>query len=73
MICPIHARSKTLNSADILTADALAARWGKSVRTLQRMRDRNDGPPWFAIGRTVFYRLPDVLSFEEIEAQKEKV
>lgn len=56
---------------DILPEADLAVRWGKSVRTLQRMRSTGGGPLWFAIGRTVFYRLSDVFDFEETSTRKE--
>ena len=54
---------------DIIAEPILAHRWGKSVRTLQRLRARGDGPAWFAIGRSVFYRLEDVLAFEAAARQ----
>ncbi len=49
---------------DLLTDTLLARRWGKSCRTLQRMRRAGFGPPWIAIGRSIFYRHSDVLVFE---------
>lgn len=56
---------------DILPEAALAVRWGKSIRTMQRMRMSASGPPWFAIGRTVFYRLSDILAYETASLRKE--
>lgn len=50
--------------AEILTASTLADRWGKSQRTLQRMRAAGKSPPFFRIGKTILYRLDDVLAFE---------
>jgi len=28
------------------------------------MRARREGPPWFSIGRSVYYRYGDILEFE---------
>lgn len=50
---------------ELVTEPALAARWHKSLRTLQRMRARMEAPPWLSIGRTVFYRHGDILAYEE--------
>ena len=46
---------------------ALAAHWGKSVRTLQRWRRDGYGPAYFTIGSTIFYRLDDIVAFEETQ------
>lgn len=43
---------------------ALAQRWGKSVRTLQRWRADGYGPPYITLGGTVRYSVCDVLAFE---------
>jgi hypothetical protein len=53
----------------VLRERDLADRWRKSLRTVQRMRDGNGGPAWFRIGRTVYYRLDDVLAFEAARLQ----
>ena len=42
----------------------LAARWNRSVRTLQRWRAQGYGPAFMLIGASIYYRLEDVLSFE---------
>lgn len=44
---------------------ALAQRWNKSLRTLQRWRGEGYGPPYIRIGGTVHYRVADVLAFED--------
>ena len=44
---------------------ALAQRWHKSLRTLQRWRSEGYGPPYIRIGGTVQYRVGDVLAFED--------
>ena len=51
--------------ADLVSEPALAARWHKSLRTVQRMRERHETPSWLRIGRTVFYRCGDILDYEE--------
>jgi hypothetical protein len=60
-----------LTFENILTEALLAGRWGKSVRTLQRLRVAGEGPPWFAIGRSIFYRLNDILAFEAASLHRE--
>ena len=68
-----EADQKTIGLAlgDILPEAMLAARWGKTVRTLQRMRTSGCGPHWFAIGRSAFYRVSDILAFEEASIRKQ--
>ena len=38
---------------------------GLSPVTLQQLRARGDGPPFFRIGRTVRFRLGDVLAWRD--------
>lgn len=38
---------------------------GLSPVTLQQLRARGDGPPFFRIGRTVRYRLGDVIAWRD--------
>jgi hypothetical protein len=42
----------------------LAARWGVSVRTLERWRWLNQGPAFLKIGGRVAYRLEDIKAYE---------
>lgn len=42
----------------------VAHRWGKSIRTLLRMRQDGSGPAYVKIGRSVFYLAPDIAAFE---------
>lgn len=44
--------------------ERLAKRWDMSLRTVQRMRGAGIGPPFFRIGRRVFYRIEDIVAFE---------
>jgi len=58
----------TLKTSDALLPlpeRGLAARWGKSVRTLQRWRAEGYGPAYLRIGGTIHYRMADVLAFEQ--------
>jgi hypothetical protein len=48
-----------------LNEKQLAGRWGVSVRTLQAARVRGSGVPFVRIGRSVRYRLEDVLAYEQ--------
>ena len=50
--------------ASLIRERDAAKRWSKSVRTLQRWRKTGYGPPFLVIGRSVFYRLEDILAFE---------
>ena len=43
---------------------ALALRYGKTVRTLQRWRAAGYGPAHLRIGASIFYRSEDVATFE---------
>lgn len=48
----------------LLTERALAERWRKSIRTLQRWRAVGYGPAYIRIGGSVRYGFADVLAFE---------
>ena len=50
---------------DLLNPERLGERWGKSPQALAQMRYRGDGPRFLKIGRNVFYRVQDVLEWEE--------
>jgi predicted DNA-binding transcriptional regulator AlpA len=48
-----------------LTEAELASRWGLAASTLTNRRWRRQGPPFVKLnGRTVRYRLSDVLAIE---------
>ena len=47
-----------------LTQNDLAARWNKSVHTIERYRSDGTGPSYLKIGGKVMYRLVDIESFE---------
>lgn len=48
-----------------LNEKQLADRWGVSVRTLLAARVNGSGVPFIRIGRSVRYRLEDVLAYEQ--------
>lgn len=50
---------------ELVTERALAARWNKSIRTMQRLRSCGAGPAYFVIGRSVFYLTADIADFEQ--------
>ena len=57
-------RPRPRQSAPVsLTVPELAARWSVTDRTLRRMVDKGDLPVT-RIGRSVRYRLSDVLEYE---------
>lgn len=60
------------NPMTLVTEQVLAARWQKSVRTLQRWRYDAQGPAYVRIGGTIFYRLGDILAFEDAARQPEE-
>lgn len=49
----------------LVAESALARKYGKSPRTLQRWRRHGYGPPHLRIGGAVFYRVGDIREFEE--------
>lgn len=48
----------------LLSERALALRYGKTVRTLQRWRAEGYGPAFLRIGGSIFYRTEDIETFE---------
>lgn len=61
----IRSDARNISNGDLLDERELAARWRKSPRTLQRWRGSGTGPPWLRIGGSIFYRVSDVLAFED--------
>lgn len=43
---------------------ALATRYGKSIRAMQRWRAKGYGPAFMRIGGSIFYLLEDIKAFE---------
>lgn len=48
----------------LVPESALAARYGKTVRALQRWRSKGYGPTYMRIGGSIFYRMEDIEAFE---------
>ena len=48
----------------LLCEQQLAARWGISIKTLQAQRWKGCGVAFIKLGRSVRYRLSDVVAFE---------
>lgn len=57
-------RTKARNADDMLSETEVAARQGRSVKTLQNQRVLGGGIPFHKFGRTVRYRLADVQAWE---------
>lgn len=55
--------------SDLLTPDQLGERWEKSRQALAQMRYRGTGPRFVKIGKSIFYRVGDVLEFEESQVR----
>ena len=43
----------------------LAKRFGMSVKTMQNWRHKGIGPKWEKMGRSIRYRLRDIVAFEK--------
>jgi predicted DNA-binding transcriptional regulator AlpA len=73
VVRPIAGAVSPVSSADRDSEDretaidsrATAPILGLSPVTLQQLRARGDGPPFFRIGRTVRYRLGDVIAWRD--------
>lgn len=54
----------TKRDGNFLTAQELALRWRRSLRSLQRWRQTRSGPRYHRIEGRILYALDDVISFE---------
>jgi hypothetical protein len=56
-----------MNDATILTPEELVARYDQrvSLKTLANWRSTGEGPAFTKVGSRVFYRLPDILEWEQ--------
>ena len=61
----IHPAPFPIDPLALVRQRDLAARWQKSIRTLQRWDGETYGPPSICIGGSVMYRVADVLAFED--------
>jgi len=53
----------TINREKALTTRQLSEFLGFASVTLQQQRERGEGPPFFRVGRSIRYRLGDVLDW----------
>ena len=51
---------------DLVLERDLARRWKRSLRTLQRWRAEGYGPAHIQIGVSIYYRIGDILAFEDL-------
>lgn len=62
--------------SEFLTTQQLAKRLGCSEKTIYRWRVEKKGPPYFKPGggekSTVYYRLKDILKWEQSEIKSKK-
>lgn len=64
MSSELNSKSSLPKIPSLVRERALAERWQKSIRTLQRWRAEGYGPAYIHIGGTIHYRMEDVLAFE---------
>lgn len=55
--------------SDLLTPAELGSRWHKSKAALAQMRYRGDGPKFLKISGSIFYRVKDILEFEDSQVR----
>lgn len=55
----------TPEADQILTQEELAERWKVTVRWLQILRKKKEGPKYIAIGRIPRYPMSEVLAYEK--------
>ena len=53
-----------LQRDQLLTPDERSTRWGKSLSTFANMRSACTGPNSIKLGKTIRYRLSDVITHE---------
>lgn len=58
--------------AELMTPEQLTARYGDkiTVRTLANWRSSGNGPNYTKVGSRVFYRLADVIDWEQHRTRK---
>ncbi|KAB1947456.1 hypothetical protein BI49514_03240 [Brevibacterium iodinum ATCC 49514] len=54
----------------VFTPEDLAKRYDTSTAALATLRHKGKGPRFFKMGRRVYYRLDDVLAYEEAAMQE---
>ena len=51
------------------TETELALRWNISIKTLQRWRSEERGPPYFKLSKAVRYAVAEIVSYEQTNRQ----
>jgi hypothetical protein len=62
---PLALEQPATHSARLLDENELAFRQRRSVKTLRNDRWRRSGVPFLKLGRSVRYRIEDVLRYEQ--------
>lgn len=57
----------------LLSSRDLAERWSLCVRTVDRWRYVDFGPPFLKIGGRIRYRLEDIIEFEQLAMKKKSM
>jgi hypothetical protein len=61
----MHPSIYSSHKGQLLTETEVAERQNRSVKTLQNQRVIGNGIPFLKLGRSVRYRLSDVIAWEE--------
>lgn len=51
------------------TETELALRWNISIKTLQRWRSEERGPPYFKLSKAVRYAVAEIVAYEQANRQ----
>lgn len=62
-----------LNRERALTTHQVSEFTGFASVTLQQQRERGEGPPFFRVGRSIRYRLGDVLDWRDARTVGKRV
>lgn len=59
----------TTVATEVITPEELANRYDTTTAAIATLRHKGKGPRFFKLGRRVYYRLEDVLAYEESALQ----
>ena len=54
----------------LLTSRELSQRWNLSIRTIEKWRYVDYGPPFLKLGKAIRYRIEDIIDFEQLALKK---
>ena len=60
-----RSRQKIIPAPEYLDSEQAAALTGFTPKALERMRHRDEGPPFYRIGKSVRYRVEDLRAWME--------